>query len=292
MADGVANVWQRYARSTTAVVAAFVVLLLMLTALVGPNLVPQNPYDLAELGLGDNMQAPGTKAEAGFIFLLGSDAQGRDMLSTMVYGLRTSIFVAVSACVVGMSIGLLIGLTAGYFGGRVDTVLMRIVDFKLSFPTILVALMIMAFLGQGILKLIFALIMVQWAYFARVSRGTALVERAKDYIEAARGQRLGDARIIASHLLPNCLAPVIVVGTLQLASAIATEATLSFLGIGLPITEPSLGLLIANGYQHLLTGQYWVSVFPGFLLVILIFSINIAGDRLREVLNPRLLGRS
>jgi peptide/nickel transport system permease protein len=292
MAEGAAAVWQKFARSPTAVIAATVVLALVFTAMFGPSLVPQNPYDLAQLGLGDNMMPPGTQAEAGFTFLLGSDAQGRDMLSTMIYGLRTSVLVAISACVGGMTLGLLVGLTAGYFGGRVDTILMRIVDFKLSFPTILVALMIMAFLGQGVVKLIIALVVVQWAYFARVSRGTALVERGKDYIEAARGQRLSDWRIITGHLMPNCLAPIIVVGTLQLASAIATEATLSFLGIGLPITEPSLGLLIANGYQHLLTGQYWVSVFPGLLLVILIFSINIAGDRLREVLNPRLLGRS
>jgi peptide/nickel transport system permease protein len=168
---------------------------------------------------------------------------------------------------------------------------MRLVDFMLSFPTILIALMIMAMLGQGVVKLIFALILVQWAYFARVVRGAALVERSKDYIEAARCLRLGPVRIILGHLLPNCLPPVIVVGTLQIASAIATEATLSFLGIGLPITEPSLGLLIANGYEHLLTGKYWVAVFPGVLLLVLIFSINIAGDRLREILNPRLQGR-
>ena len=172
------------------------------------------------------------------------------MLSTMVYGLRTSIFVAAIACFIGITLGLMVGLIAGFSGGRTDTLIMRLVDFKLSFPTILVALMIMAFLGQGVLKLIFALVMVQWAYFARVARAAALVERAKDYIEAARGQRLPTWRIIAGHLLPNCLPPVIVVGTLQVASAIGTEATLSFLGIGLPITQPSLGLLIANGYQQ------------------------------------------
>jgi peptide/nickel transport system permease protein len=285
------EVWRRFAASPMSVGAAVVVLILVVIALAGPSLVPQNPYNLAELGLGDNMMPPGSEAEAGFTFLLGSDVQGRDMLSTMIYGLRTSIFVAATACAIGITLGMLIGLIAGYSGGRTDAIIMRLVDFKLSFPTILVALMIMAFLGQGVLKLIFALVVVQWAYFARVARGAALVERGKDYIEAARGQRLPGWRIIVGHLLPNCLPPVIVVGTLQVASAIGTEATLSFLGIGLPITEPSLGLLIANGYQHLLTGQYWVSVFPGLLLLVLIFSINIAGDRLREVMNPRLLGR-
>jgi peptide/nickel transport system permease protein len=199
--------------------------------------------------------------------------------------------VGISACVVAVALGTILGLIAGYVGGRTETIIMRLVDFMLSFPTILIALMIMAMLGQGVVKLIFALILVQWAYFARVVRGAALVERSKDYIEAARCLRLGPVRIILGHLLPNCLPPVIVVGTLQIASAIATEATLSFLGIGLPITEPSLGLLIANGYEHLLTGKYWVAVFPGVLLLVLIFSINIAGDRLREILNPRLQGR-
>lgn len=280
-----------FARSPLAVAAATIVLMLLITAVIGPSLVPQNPYNLAELGLGDNLMPPGMKAEAGFTFLLGADAQGRDMLSTMVYGLRTSLAVGVSACLIAVSLGTVLGLTAGYFGGRTETLIMRFVDFMLSFPTILVALMIMAFLGQGVAKLIFALILVQWAYFARVVRGAALVERSKDYIEAARCLRLGPVRIILRHLLPNCLPPVIVVGTLQIASAIATEATLSFLGIGLPITEPSLGLLIANGYEHLLTGKYWVAVFPGLLLLVLIFSINIAGDRLREILNPRLQGR-
>lgn len=287
----VALLLRQFAGSPLAVAAATTVLLLLLTALIGPSLVPQNPYNLAELGLGDNMLPPGERAEAGFTFLLGADAQGRDMLSTMVYGLRTSLAVGVSACVIAVSLGTVLGLTAGYFGGRIETLIMRLVDFMLSFPTILVALMIMAFLGQGVGKLIFALILVQWAYFARVVRGAALVERSKDYIEAARCLRLGPVRIILRHLLPNCLPPVIVVGTLQIASAIATEATLSFLGIGLPITEPSLGLLIANGYEHLLTGKYWVAVFPGLLLLVLIFSINIAGDRLREILNPRLQGR-
>ena len=291
MAGNIARVARQFAGSPFAVVAATIVALLLLTAIFGPSLVPQNPYNLAELGMADNMLPPGAQAEAGFTLLLGADGQGRDMLSTMVYGLRTSIAVGISACVVAVALGTILGLIAGYVGGRTETIIMRLVDFMLSFPTILIALMIMAMLGQGVVKLIFALILVQWAYFARVVRGAALVERSKDYIEAARCLRLGPVRIILGHLLPNCLPPVIVVGTLQIASAIATEATLSFLGIGLPITEPSLGLLIANGYEHLLTGKYWVAVFPGVLLLVLIFSINIAGDRLREILNPRLQGR-
>jgi peptide/nickel transport system permease protein len=179
-------------------------------------------------------------------------------------------------------------LLAAYSGGRLDAFLMRLVDLMLGFPTILVALLILAVLGQGTWKVIMALVFVQWAYFARAARAAALVEVNKDYVEAARCLGLSRIRILFGHLLPNCLPPLIVIGTIQIASAIAAEATLSFLGIGLPITEPSLGLLISNGYQVLLAGLYWISVFPGLLLLTLVFSINIVGDRLREVLNPRL----
>ena len=165
---------------------------------------------------------------------------------------------------------------------------MRIVDFKLGFPTILIALMLLAVLGQGTDKVILALVIVQWAYFARAVRGAALVERSREYVEAAVSLDLSRPRIVFGHILPNCLPPVIVIGTIQVAHAISIEATLSFLGLGLPITEPSLGLLIANGFQYLLSGLYWISVFPGLVLLITIFSINIVGDRLRDILNPRL----
>ncbi len=180
------------------------------------------------------------------------------------------------------------GLIAAYFGGWVDTVIMRIVDLQLSFPAILIALMLLALLGRGVDKIIFALVVVQWAYFARTVRGAALVERRKDYVEAARCLALSHRRIMFRHMLPNCLPPLIVVATVQMAHAIALEATLSFLGVGLPITEPSLGLLIANGFDYMLSGRYWISVFPGIALVLTIVSINLVGDRLRDVLNPRL----
>jgi peptide/nickel transport system permease protein len=181
-----------------------------------------------------------------------------------------------------------LGLVAAYMGGRVDTLIMRVVDIQLSFPAILIALILLAVLGRGTDKIIVALVTVQWAYYARTVRGSALVERRKEYIEAARCLALGDARIVFRHLLPNCLPPLIVVGTAQVAHAIALEATLSFLGIGLPITEPSLGLLIANGYEYMLSGKYWISFFPGVALLITIVSINLVGDQLRDVLNPRL----
>ena len=229
-----------------------------------------------------------SETDPGFTYWLGTDAQGRDMLSAMMYGLRTSLSVGVMSGFFALIIGMSLGLTAAYFGGRVDTLIMRVVDLQLGFPTILVALMLLAILGRGVDKVIFALIIVQWAYYARTARSAALVERRKEYIEAAACLALSTRRIIFRHLLPNCLPPVIVVGTVQVANAIALEATLSFLGIGLPLTKPSLGLLISNGFDYLLAGKYWISVYPGVALLITIVSINLVGDQLRDVLNPRL----
>lgn len=235
----------------------------------------------------DSRLPPLSRSPDGMFYLLGTDNQGRDMLSAMLYGLQTSLFVGVAAGALAVLVGVSLGLVAAYAGGFVDAVIMRVVDFMLGFPTILVALMMLAILGQGVEKVILALVLVQWAYFARAVRATALSERNKEYIEAARSLGLSHARIVFRHLAPNCMPPVLVIGTMQVASAISAEATLSFLGLGLPITEPSLGLLISNGFNVMLAGLYWISVFPGLLLLVLIFSINIVGDRLREVLNPR-----
>ena len=185
-------------------------------------------------------------------------------------------------------LGAVIGLTAAFFGGKIETFIMRIVDLQLSFPAILVALMLLAILGKGVDKIIIALVIVQWAYYARTVRASALVEREREYIAAAKTLGISTWRIVLRHLLPNVLPPLIVVGTVQVASAIALEATLSFLGIGLPVTEPSLGLLIANGFEYMLTGKYWISFFPGIALLVTIVSINLIGDQLRDVLNPRL----
>lgn len=274
--------------SKAATLAAIACLTLVAVAILAPWIAPQDPYDLASLSIMDGRLPPGSESMDGWTYWLGTDAQGRDMLSAMLYGLRTSLGVGVLSGLFALAVGTTLGLVAAYFGGRIDTLVMRIVDLMLGFPTILVALMMLAVLGQGVGKVILALVVVQWAYFARAVRAAALVERSKEYVEAAQCLGLSKARILFSHLLPNCLPPVIVIGTIQVAHAIAAEATLSFLGIGLPITEPSLGLLIANGYQVLLAGLYWISVFPGLLLLALIFSINIVGDRLREALNPRL----
>ncbi len=274
--------------SRKATVAAVVCILLFLAAVIGPHLAPQNPYDLLQIDIFDAKLPPGAATMHGGIYWLGTDGQGRDMLSAMIYGLRTSLAVGLSSGVFALVVGTALGLAAAYFGGRVDSLIMRAVDLMLGLPTILVALMLLAVLGQGVWKVILALILVQWASFARAVRSTALVEKGKEYVEAAQGLGLSSRRILFGHILPNCMPPIIVIGTLQVANAISAEATLSFLGIGLPITQPSLGLLIANGYQVLLSGQYWISVYPGLLLLAVVFSINIVGDRLREVLNPRL----
>jgi peptide/nickel transport system permease protein len=245
-------------KSPKATIAAIVFLLLLLTAVFGPWLAPQDPYDLMQISIMDARLPPGSESMSGGIYWLGTDGQGRDMLSAMIYGLRTSLAVGVVSGVVALGVGTTL------------------------------ALMLLATIGQGVGKVMFALVLVQWALFARAVRSAALVEKGKEYVEAAACLDLSKARILFGHLLPNCLPPLIVIGTLQVANAISAEATLSFLGIGLPITEPSLGLLIANGYEVLMSGQYWISVYPGLLLVLLVFSINIVGDRLREVLNPRL----
>jgi peptide/nickel transport system permease protein len=273
----------RLATAGLVVFAAIIVI-----ALFAPWLSPQNPYDLAALDLLDGRLPPGSRSADGLVYWLGTDDQGRDMMSAIFYGLRTSLGVGAMSAVCALILGGTLGLVAAYVGGRVETVIMRLVDLQLSFPAILVALILVALLGQGVLKIVLALVVVQWAYYARTIRASALVERRKEYIEAARCLALSDARIMLHHLLPNCLPPLIVVATVQVAHAIALEATLSFLGIGLPITEPSLGLLIANGFEYMMSGKYWISFFPGVALLIAIVSINLVGDRLRDVLNPRL----
>jgi len=285
----VARFAAEFAESPTAVAALALTLALALLAVFAEWVTPQNPYDLLQLDIMNGMLAPGgTTFDGATTFLLGSDEQGRDMLSAIVFGLRMSLGVGAMSTVVALSLGMSIGVLAAYFGGKVDAVIMRIVDLQLSFPTILIALVLLAALGKGVDKVIIALIAVQWAYYARTVRGTALVERRKEYIEAASCLALSHRRIVFRHLLPNCLPPLIVVATVQVANAIALEATLSFLGVGVPITEPSLGLLIANGYDYMLSGKYWISFFPGVALLVTIVAINLVGDQLRDVLNPRL----
>mgnify|MGYP003334668304 FL=1 len=285
--------WRRfaaqYAQSRLAVLGAVLLGLLIIAAVLAPWLAPQNPYDLAQLDILDARLAPGAHAGAGALtYWLGTDEQGRDMLSAMLYGLRISIGIGVVSTLIALAIGTTLGLLAGYAGGRIEALIMRIADLQLSFPAILIALMLIAVLRPGLGNIVIALVAVQWAYYARTARSAALVERRKEYIEAALGLGLSAPRILFRHLLPNCLPPVIVIAALQIANAILLEATLSFLGLGVPITEPSLGLLISNGQQYLLSGKYWISVYPGVLLAVTIVAINLVADRVRDVLNPRL----
>jgi peptide/nickel transport system permease protein len=276
-----------FGKSPLALFGLALLVLIVAAALLAPWITPQDPYDLRSLNIMDSRLAPGEASFTGETFWLGTDGQGRDMFSAILYGLRISLMVGLIACTAAMLLGLTLGLVAAFFGGRVDTIIMRIVDLHLSFPPILVALILLAVLGRGVENIILALIIVQWATFARMARATALSERGREYVEAAQCLGLSRTRILFGHLLPNCLPPLMVLYTVEIASAIALEATLSFLGVGLPATQPSLGLLISNGFQFVMSGQYWISVFPGIALLLLIVAINLVGDRLRDVLNPR-----
>jgi len=287
------SIWWRVAadflHSRIAVGGLVVLGIVVLAALLAPWITQQNPYDLLQLDVLDARLPPGSRSsEGGYTYWLGTDGQGRDLYSAIIYGLRISLTVGVGSALIAAVVGTLIGLVAAYAGGKVDALLMRLVDLLLSFPTILMALMILAYVGKGVGNVMLTLVLLEWAYYARTARGQALVEARREYVEAAQGQGIPRWRIVTGHILPNCLPPLLVIGALQIARAITLEATLSFLGLGVPITEPSLGLLISNGYQYLLSNEYWISFFPGVALLAAIVAINLVGDQLRDVLNPRL----
>lgn len=277
-----------FCENRAAAFAAVVVVLILALAIFAPLFAPQDPYDLASLTLRDARRPPGWVGATGIVHWLGTDAQGRDLFSAILYGLRISLEMGLAAGALAFVLGAVLGAGAAYSGGRIEAVIMRIVDLQLSFPAILLAFVLAALLGQGRGPLITALVAAQYAYFARTANGAAAAERQKDYVEAALSVPLGAPRVVLRHILPNCLPPLIVVATVQIASAISLEATLSFLGVGLPPTEPSLGMLIANGFQYLLSGRYWISIYPGVALIVLIVAINLVGDQLRDQLNPRL----
>jgi peptide/nickel transport system permease protein len=283
-----ALVWDEFRQNRVAVAALVVVTAIALVALLAPLIAPQNPYDLAKLVLMDARRPPGYVGSNGTMHILGTDAQGRDLFSAILYGLRISIEIGVLAGMVALTFGALLGTSAAYFGGRVEAFIMRIVDLQLSFPAILLALMLSALLGKGMTQLVAALVTAQYAYFARTAHGAASVERSKDYVEAALSTPLPAYIVVFRHILPNCLPPLIVVATVQIANSISLEATLSFLGLGLPPTEPSLGMLIANGFQYMMSGRYWISIYPGIALIVLIVAINLVGDQVRDQLNSRL----
>ena len=288
MEHPLARIWAEFRENRVAVAALAVVTAIALLALLAPLIAPQNPYDLAKLVLMDARRPPGYIGSGGYVHILGTDAQGRDLFSAILYGLRISIEIGVLAGMAALLLGALLGTSAAYFGGRTEAFIMRIVDLQLSFPAILLALMLAALLGKGMTQLVVALVTAQYAYFARTAHGAASVERSKDYVEAALSTPLPGHTVVLRHILPNSLPPLIVVATVQIANSISLEATLSFLGLGLPPTEPSLGMLIANGFQYMLSGRYWISIYPGIALIVLVVAINLVGDQVRDQLNPRL----
>ncbi len=281
------RIWNELRESPSAILGLIVFTTMVLLAVFASWITPQNPYDLMEVDIINSMYPPMTRAD-GMLYLMGSDEQGRDVFSAILYGLRTSLLVGFASTAFSLVLGLIVGLCAAYYGGWLDALLMRLVDLQLGIPTILIALILLALFGRGVDKVIIALIVVQWAYYARTVRAAAMVERRKEYVDAAVCQGLSGFQIGYIHLLRNCLPPVIVVATMQIAHAISLEATLSFLGVGVPITEPSLGLLISNGFNFMLSGDYWISFFPGLVLFVTVLSVNFVGDRLRDILNPRL----
>ena len=287
-----------FRRSPVAVAAAAVAFVIVASALLAPLIAPHDPYDLASLSLLDATDPPAWLKDGNWSYPLGTDDQGRDVLSTILYGTRLSLAVGVSAVLLSMLLGVTLGLIAGWRGGWIGTVIMRIADVQLSFPAILIALLIDGMARTmlprdaqneiTIYVLILAIALSTWVQFARTVRGSTMVERNKEYIQAARVIGVRPARIVVGHLLPNVIGPVLVIGTINLATAILTEATLSFLGVGLPPTQPSLGTLIRVGNNYLLSGDWWISIFPGIVLALLILSVNLLGDWLRDAFNPKL----
>ena len=292
------DVFFSFRRSPVTIVAALVTIFLVLAALFAPWISPYNPFNPASLNLMDGFTPPMSESMMGNYFLLGSDHQGRDVLSTILYGSRVSLFVGVSATLFAMTIGISLGLLAGYRGGTLDAVIMRIADIQLSFPAILIALLIFG-IARGIIPasqqesmavwvLIIAIGLSNWAQFARTVRGATMVERQKDYVSAAKLIGVHPLLILIRHVLPNVMAPVLVIATIGLALAIIEEATLSFLGVGVPPTQPSLGTLIRIGQQFLFSGEWWILFFPAITLILLALAVNLLGDWLRDALNPRL----
>ncbi len=292
------DIYWSFKRSKLVVVAFCVTMVIFLGALLAPVLAPHNPLDLASLNLSDAFLPPAWESAGMAKFPLGTDDQGRDLLSAIMFGLRTSLLVGFLAVVFAMVLGIALGLIAGYVGGAVDSIIMRVADVQLSFPAILVAMLIdgvtRSLLGNemrdtsAMVVLIVAIGLSYWVQYARTVRGSVLVEKNKEYVQAARVIGLSSTLIAIRHVLPNVLGPVLVIATINLALAIITEATLSFLGVGLPATQPSLGTLINTGQKFLFSGEWWITIFPGITLAVLVLAVNLLGDWLRDALNPKL----
>ena len=292
------DLWHSFTRSPVVVVSALVTLVIVFSALFAPLVAPYNPFDLASIDLLDSEIPPLWMEGGDPRFLLGTDAQGRDILSTMIYGARISLGVGFASVVFAMVLGVGLGLLSGYLGGTVDAVIMRIADVQLTFPAILIALLIDG-ISRTVLPrdlhgeiwfyvLVLAIGLSFWVQYARTVRGSAMVERGKEYVQAARVIGIPPLLIMLRHVLPNVMGPVLVIATINLAIAVITEATLSFLGIGVPLTSPSLGTLIRVGNDFLFSGSWWITIFPGAALAILVLAVNLLGDWLRDALNPKL----
>ncbi len=287
-----------FRHSAVAVVSTLIVLVCIGGAVLAPLVAPYNPFDLASLNLMDSMIPPAFLADGSMAHVLGTDDQGRDLLSGILYGMRISLVVGLSAVVFATVVGLAIGLVAGYVGGITDAVLMRMADIQLTFPAILIALLVDGVVtvvlpgplhaALEVYVLIFAIGISRWPQFARTVRGSTLVERGRDYVLAAKVIGLSGPRIMLTHILPNAVGPVVVIATISIGLSILDEATLSFLGVGLPATQPSLGTLIRIGNDFLYSGEWWITIFPGITLALLVLSINLLGDWLRDALNPKL----
>ena len=292
------DVWWSFTRSPITMLSAIVALICILGALFAPWIAPHNPFDLASLNLLDAFKPPSWIEEGEAQYLLGTDDQGRDMLSAIMYGARVSLLVGLSATLFATTLGVTLGLLAGYLGGKLDALLMRICDVQLTFPSILVALLIDGVVRAALPRevhdqialfvVIFAIGISEWPKFARTVRGSTMVERNKEYVQAARVIGVSPPRIMLSHVLPNVMGPVLVIATLNLGLAILSEATLSFLGVGVPATQPSLGTLIRIGNDFLFSGEWWITIFPGVTLIAMVLSVNLLGDWLRDALNPKL----
>ena len=292
------DLWWSFTRSPITMVSAVVALICILGALFAPWIAPHNPFDLASLNLLDAFKPPSWIEEGEAQYLLGTDDQGRDMLSAIMYGARVSLLVGLSATLFATTLGVTLGLLAGYLGGKLDALLMRICDVQLTFPSILVALLIDGVVRAALPRevhdqialfvVIFAIGISEWPKFARTVRGSTMVERNKEYVQAARVIGVTPPRIMLSHVLPNVMGPVLVIATLNLGLAILSEATLSFLGVGVPATQPSLGTLIRIGNDFLFSGEWWITIFPGVTLIAMVLSVNLLGDWLRDALNPKL----
>ncbi len=292
------DLWWSFTRSPITVVSAIVAFICIAGAVLAPVLAPHNPFDLASLQLMDAFKPPAWSGEGDATYPLGTDDQGRDMLSAIMYGARVSLLVGFCAVIFSTTLGVTLGLLAGYLGGKTDAVLMRIADIQLTFPSILVALLVDGVVRAALPRevhdqialfvVIFAIGISNWPQFARTVRGSTLVERNKEYVQAARVIGLPPLKIMAQHVLPNVMSPVLVIATLNLGFAILAEATLSFLGVGVPPTQPSLGTLIRIGNDFLFSGEWWITIFPGIALIVMVLSVNLLGDWLRDALNPKL----